>query len=201
MAPDDITSRHLSRQRVRGAPATLPDAAGFVRDYPAQELMRQTQRSLICPLEGAVTVAGLRAAFAKLTQAAEAQKLKITGDPLYVVKADPTTVAPNAREHEVCLPVRGEAREDGDVKPSRLEGGYYIVSATTGGLEDVENLYTWLFGKFLPARKHELTRPYILHRLIGAENGDAALTVEVQVPAILSIKPVRAAGASSDETT
>jgi DNA gyrase inhibitor GyrI len=201
MAPDDITSRHLSRQRVRGAPATVPGATGFVHDYAAQELLRQTQRSLICPLEGAITMTGLRDAFAKLTRVAEAQKLKITGDPLYVVKADPMVIVPNQREHEVCLPVRGEAKDDGDVKPSRLEGGYYIVSATNGGLEDVENLYTWLFGKFLPARKHELTRPYILHRVVGVQNGDPALTVEVQVPAILSIKPVRAAGASSAETT
>jgi DNA gyrase inhibitor GyrI len=195
MAGDDITSRHLSRQRVRGAPATVPGAAGFVHDYSAHELMRNTERSLVCPLEGPIGVASLRTAFAKLTSAAEAQKLKITGEPLYVVKADPTTVAPNQREHEVCLPVRGEAKEEGDVKPSRLEGGYYIVSVTTAGLEDVENLYTWLFGRFLPARKHELTRPYILHRILDL-NGDGGVAVEVQVPAILSIKPVRAAGAS-----
>ncbi|HEY3593714.1 MAG TPA: GyrI-like domain-containing protein [Polyangiaceae bacterium] len=195
MAGNDITSRHLSRQRVRGVPATVPGANGFIHDYSSQELLRHAQRSLVCPVEGPITVPALRAAFAKLTSAADSQKLKVTGDPLYVVKADPMSAPPNKREHEACLPVQGEAKEDGDVKPSRLEGGYYIVTHTAGGLDDLENLYTWLFGKFLPSRKHQLTRPYILHRIVGDSNGSAGVTIEVQVPAILSIKPVRAAGA------
>jgi DNA gyrase inhibitor GyrI len=201
MAPDDITLRHLSRQRIRGAPATIPGTSGFVRDYAASELSRQTQRSLVCPLAGPIDLAKLRDAFAKLSAAASAQKLKVTGQPLFAVKADPMVVVPNEREHEACLPVRGEAKEDGDVKPSRLEGGYHIVSTTAAGLEDVENVYTWLFGKFLPARKHELTRPYILHRIVaGLETGEGVI-VEVQVPATLSIRPVRAPGSGGDGAT
>jgi DNA gyrase inhibitor GyrI len=200
MAPDDITLRHLSRQRIRGAPATVPGSAGFVRDYDANEQLRQTQRSLVVPLTGEIDVAKLREVFAKLNASAAAQKLKVTGDPLYVVTADPMVVVPNQRTHEACLPVRGEAKEDGEVKPSRLEGGYYIISSTDGGLEDVENLYTWLFGKFLPARKHELTRPYILHRIVSGLDTGERVTVEVQVPATLSIKPVRAPGSAEEAT-
>ena len=201
MAPDDVTLRHLSRQRIRGAPATIPGTTGFVRDYAASEIQRQTQRSLVCPLQGEIDLAKLREAFDRLRAVAGAQRLKVTGDPLYVVKADPMVVVPNLREHEVCLPVRGEVKEDGDVKPSRLEGGYHIVSTTDGGLEDVENLYTWLFGKFLPARKHELTRPYILHRVVsGLDTGDGVV-VQVEVPATLSIRPVRAPGAAIEEAT
>src|SRR5260221_9174445 len=128
MAVDDTTLRHLSRQRVRGAPSTLPGTAGFVHDYDAAEVFRQTQRSLVSPLEGEITLPKLREAFAKLDAVAAAQKLKVTGEPLYVVKADPMVVVPNKREHEVCLPVRGEAKEAEGVKPSRLEGGYHIVS-------------------------------------------------------------------------
>jgi DNA gyrase inhibitor GyrI len=201
MAPDDITLRHLSRQRIRGAPATIPGTSGFVRDYVASELSRQTQRSLVCPLAGPIDLAKLRDAFAKLSAAASAQKLKVTGQPLFAVKADPMVVVPNEREHEACLPVRGEAKEDGDVKPSRLEGGYHIVSTTAGGLEDVENVYTWLFGKFLPARKHELTRPYILHRIVAGLEAGEGVIVEVQVPATLSIRPVRAPGSGGDGAT
>ncbi len=230
MAIDDITLRHLSRQRIRGAPSTQPGTAGFVPDYTAGELFRQTQRSLVCPLKGEITMDALREAFAKLESAAAAQKLRVMGDPLYVVKADPMDIVPNQREHEACLPVRGEAKEEGDVKPSRLEGGYYIISTTTAGLEDVENVYTWLFGKFLPARKHELTRPYILHRIVagldaarpapsntiaggaarpapsntiagGAARPAPSNTIEVQVPASLSIKPARAPGVGGEEPT
>jgi DNA gyrase inhibitor GyrI len=201
MAPDDITLRHLSRQRIRGAPATLPGSSGFVHDYATSELLRQTQRSLVCPLAGPLDPPKLREAFAKLLAVAVTQKLKVTGDPFYVVKADPMVIVPNQREHEACLPVRGEAKEDGEVKPSRLEGGYHIICTTEAGLDDVENLYTWLFGKFLPSRKHELTRPYVLQRIVsGLETGDG-IVVEVQVPATLSIKPVRVPGSASEEAT
>ncbi len=200
MAPDDITLRHLSRQRIRGAPSTQPGTAGFVPDYAASEVFRQTQRSLVRPLVGAITIDKLREAFATLEAAAQAQKLRVTGEPLYVVKADPMQVVPNQREHEACLPVRGDAKADGDVKPSRLEGGYHILCTTTGGLEDLENVYTWLFGKFLPGRKHELTRPYILHRIVAGLENATGLIVEVQVPATLSIKPARAPGVGSEES-
>jgi len=197
---DDITLRHLARQRVRGAPATKLGMSGFVPDYDASELLRQTQRSLVCPLPNEVTLDGLREAFVKLEAAARSQKLKVTGEPFYVVKADPMVVVPNKREHEACLPVRGEAKEEGDVKPSRLEGGYHVVCVTQGGLEDIENVYTWLFGKFLPSRKHEITRPYILHRIVTGLREGEPVVVEVQVPATLSIKPVRAPGAGAEES-
>src|SRR2546423_2943847 len=118
MAPDDdLTLRHLSRQRIRGAPATIPGTTGFVRDYAATEVLRQTRRSLVCPMVGEIDLAKVAEAFASLRAAAAAQKLTVTGDPLYVVKADPMVVVPHLREHEACLPVRGEAKEDGDVKP------------------------------------------------------------------------------------
>jgi DNA gyrase inhibitor GyrI len=196
---DDITLRHLARQRVRGAPATKLGLSGFVSDYDVSELLRQTQRSLVCPLPVEITLEGLRETFAKLQAAARAQNLRVTGDPFYVVKADPMVIVPNKREHEACLPVRGEAKEDGDIKPARLEGGYHVLCVTRGGLDDVENVYTWLFGKFLPSRKHEITRPYILHRLVTGLAEGEPVVVEVQVPATLSIKPVRTPGSVGEE--
>jgi DNA gyrase inhibitor GyrI len=197
---DDITLRHLARQRVRGAPATKPGLSGFVSEYDVSEQLRQTQRSLVCPLAGDITLDVLREAFAKLEAAAHNQKLKVTGDPFYVVKSDPTVIVPNKREHEACLPVRGEAKEEGDIKPSRLEGGYHVLCVTNGGLDDIENVYTWLFGKFLPSRKHELTRPYILHRVVTGLAPGQPVMVEVQVPATLSIKPVRVPGVGGEES-
>ena len=129
-------------------------SSGFVHDYAASELLRQTQRSLVCPLAGEIDLAKIREAFAKLAAVAAAQKLKVTGEPFYVVKADPMVVVPNQREHEACLPVRGEAKEEGDVKPSRLEGGYHIVTTTEGvaGVRLVANAVQALATKATTAR-------------------------------------------------
>jgi DNA gyrase inhibitor GyrI len=202
MAPDDVTLRHLSHQRVRGAPATIPGAAGFVPEYTAGEVLRPTQRSLVCALPPEITLAALRTAFGRLEEVARAQKLKIAGEPLFAVTADPMIVVPNQRAYEACLPVRGEAKEDGDVRPSRVEGGYHITSTTSAGLDDIENVYTWLFGKFLPARKHQLTRPYILHRVVSGLDpaSTTSAVIEVEVPATLSIKPTRGASGGEEAT-
>jgi len=55
-----------------------------------------------------------------------------------------------------------------------------------------ENLYTWLFGKFLPARKHELARPYLLHRLLPPAVGTLEPSaIEVQVPAHIGLREQR----------
>ena len=70
---------------------------------------------------------------------------------------------------------------------------------TPRGLPDLENLYVYLFGKFLPARKQQIMRPYVLHRVIAGleQNDPAALALSVFVPAVLSIKPVPASGAEA----
>jgi hypothetical protein len=51
----------------------------------------------------------------------------------------------------------------------------------------------------LPSRKHEITRPYILHRIVTGLTEGEPVVVEVQVPATLSIKPVRAPGVGGEE--
>ncbi len=194
MAVDDITKGHLARQRVRGAPSTIPGVSGFVGEYTAGEVLRQAQRALVVKLEGEITPDKLRDAFEQLAAAAREQRLTVTGDPLYLVKGDPMEVVPNKREHEACLPVRGEAKEQGAIKPMRLEGGLHIACTTTAGLDDLENLYTWLFGKFLPARKHELMRPCILHRFVSGLGPGETATIEVLAPATLSIKSAKPSG-------
>ena len=58
----------------------------------------------------------------------------------------------------------------------------------------------YLFGKFLPSRKQQLMRPYVLHRVIqGLDDDDPnALAISVFVPAVLSIKPVPIPGESAE---
>jgi DNA gyrase inhibitor GyrI len=115
---------------------------------------------------------------------------------MWVCLADPYLVEPPKRAYAALFPFRGAAREDGEIKVSRIDGGFYITTATDRGLPDLENVYTFLFGRFLPSKSHVLARPAILHRVLGTRDGtpvdeatmDRDLVVEVWVPAGFEMK-------------
>jgi DNA gyrase inhibitor GyrI len=190
---DEATQKQLAKLRVRGVPGIKPGMPNFVGEYPCREVQAPAVRVLqVGWAEGVIpTWALLKEAFAHLTAVRVQQKLAPAGDPMWVCLADPYLVEPPKRAYVAMLPFRGAAREeDGDVKVSRLDGGFYIATATDRGLPDLENVYTFLFGRFLPSKSHVLARPAIVHRVLGARDGappleamDRDLLVEVSVPA------------------
>ena len=147
----------------------------FVGEYPCREVQIPAVRALSLPwAEGvAPTRALIRDAFAELGAVAKGQKLKPEGDPMWVCLADPYLVEPPKRSYAAVFPFRGAAHEQGEVKVTRLDGGFYITTATDHGLPDLENVYTFLFGRFLPSKSHVLARPVILHRILGTKDGGA----------------------------
>ena len=200
-APDEITQRHLNRLRVRGAPSTIPGAVGFVGAYEAEEIWRQTGRALSLPLDRGFGLPALREAHAKLEETAAAHKLTVVEAPLFALKGDPNEDPPHKWEWEALLPIRGAAKlGDGEPKITRVQGGMHIATLTPRGLPDLTNVYVYLFGKFLPAHKQQLMRPYVLHRVIdGLDRDDATAAISVFVPAVLSIKPVPVPGEGTAE--
>jgi DNA gyrase inhibitor GyrI len=200
MASDETTQKHLNRLRVRGAPSTIPGTSGFVGSYDAEEIWRQTGRALVLPLDRHFTAATLREIYDKLAGAAARQKATPIEEPMFALKGDPSQDPPHKWEYEAVLPIRGAAKAEEDIVVSRIQGGMHIATLTERGLRDLRNVYVYLFGKFLPSKKQELMRPYILHRVVdGLEAGDDdALVIEVFVPAVLSIKPVPVPGESAE---
>jgi DNA gyrase inhibitor GyrI len=200
MPSDEITQKHLQKLRIRGAPSTIPGSTGFVGTYEAEEIWRQTGRALVLPLDRHLTAASLVAAYAKLADFAASQKLTAIEDPMFALKGDPAEDPPHKWEYEAVLPIRGAAKPEGDVTVARIQGGMHIATLTPRGLRDLRNVYVYLFGKFLPSKKQELMRPYILHRVLdGLEKGDDdALAIDLFVPAVLSIKPVPVPGESAE---
>jgi DNA gyrase inhibitor GyrI len=200
MPLDEITQKHLNRLRVRGAPSTIPGSVGFVSTYEAEETWRQTGRALVLPLERNFTATTLKEAYQRLSEMAARQKLTAVDEPMFALKGDPNEDPPHKWEYEAVLPVRGAGKAEDGVAIARIEGGMYIVSLTPRGLVDLKGLYIYLFGKFLPSKKQQLRRPYLLHQVLdGLEAGhDAALTIAVFVPAVLSIKPVPVPGEASE---
>jgi hypothetical protein len=110
---------------------------------------------------------------------------------------------PRKWEYEAVLPIRGAAdKAEEGIAIARIQGGMHIQTMTRG-LRDLENLYVWLFGKFLPSKKQQLMRPYLLHEIVdGLDQAphihDPNLVIAVWVPAVLSIKPVPIPGESAE---
>jgi DNA gyrase inhibitor GyrI len=196
MPLDEITQKHLNRLRIRGAPSTIPGSVGFVGTYEAEETWRQTGRALVVPLPRNFTAATVKEAYQRLADAAARQNLTPVDDPMFALKGDPNEDPPHKWEYEAVLPIRGAGKPEEGVAIARIQGGMHIVSLTSRGLGDLKSLYIFLFGKFLPSKKQQLMRPYLLHHVLdGLEQGnDAELTIAVYVPAVLSIKPVPAPG-------
>lgn len=199
---DPITQKHLDRLRIRGAPATIPGAAGLVGEYDAEETWRQTCRALVTPLDRNFNHVALRDAFAKLQRTADAQKLSIAEEPLFALKGDPAVDPPHLWQYEAVLPIRGGAKATDDgITVARIQGGMHIATLTPRGLGDLRNVYVYIFGKFLPAKKQQLMRPYLLHAVpqgLSSARHDDDLVIAVYIPAVLSIKPVPVPG---EETT
>src|SRR5262249_32448761 len=127
----------------------------------------------VVPLDRHFTAKSLNDAFARLREAAAQQKLVIAEDPMFALKGDPSEDPPHKWEYEAVLPIRGAARAEGDMSIARIQGGMHIASLTGRGLRDLKNLYVYLFGKFLPSKKQQLMRPYILHAVVdGLDKGD-----------------------------
>jgi DNA gyrase inhibitor GyrI len=201
LSSDEITQRHLQKLRIRGAPSTIPGSVGSVGTYDAEETWRQTARALVTPIERHFTAATLKDAYARLAAEAERQRLTPVELPLFALKGDPNEDPPHKWEYEAVLPVRGAGKTEEGFSIARIQGGMYIFTMTPRGLADLKNAYVYLFGKFLPSKKQQLMRPYILHRVVeGLEAGhDAALTIAISVPAGLSIKPVPVPGEEGGE--
>ncbi len=202
MPPDEITQKHLQRLRIRGAPATIPGTHGLVGAYDAEETWRQTCRALVVPLERGFTGAALRDAYTKLNEAAARNKATLFEEPMFALRGDPNEDPPHKWEYEAVLPFRGSGKAEEGISVARIQGGMHIASLTPRGLGDLKNLYTFLFGKFLPSKKQQLMRPYLLHSVaLGLEKPDThddALVIAVYVPAGLSIKPVPIPGESAE---
>ncbi|MGK4001886.1 hypothetical protein WMF31_04640 [Sorangium sp. So ce1036] len=191
MSSDEITPKPSRRPRARGAPATAP--ARVADAFHVEETWRQTCRALVAPLERAFTITALRAACARLTEAAARQGLTILEEPLFGLKGHPGEDPPHRWEYEAVLPIRGAARPEGDVAVARIDGGMHLAARTPRGLGGLKGLYGHVLGTCLPERKQELMRPYILHRvhrLAGGEEREPEQAIAVYVPAVLSIKPV-----------
>jgi DNA gyrase inhibitor GyrI len=186
----------------QGAPYAYSDNPGPSGGYTLGQVFRSTRRALALALDKpaetgkkrkrGIAIEALRDGQSKLSQIAAIQQLRVVEQPLIALHADPVKDKPGDWTWELLLPILGQAKADPDagVSLKRIYGGAYVETVTTGGFDDLDNLYRYLIGEYLPEHKQQLSRPVILHRVMDGLAGDGRtpLTLAVYVPIVLSLR-------------
>ncbi|MBW2453943.1 MAG: GyrI-like domain-containing protein [Deltaproteobacteria bacterium] len=197
-----MTQDHQAGASRRGAPYAYSEEPGLHERYPLSQTLRSTQRALALALEAPepdgkkrkreIPKETLRQGQSKLAQTAAVQQLRVLAQPMIALHANPLKDKPRDWTWELLLPVIGQAKadEDAGISIKRIHGGAYVETVTTGGFEDLDNLYDYLIGKFLPEHKQELTRSTLYHRVMDGLGSDdrTPLTLAVYLPIVLSLR-------------
>ncbi len=197
-----MTQEHQAGTGRRGAPYAYSDNPGPNGGYTLGQAFRSTRRALALALDKpaeddktskhGIAVEALRDGQSKLAQIAAVQQLRVLEQPLIALHANPLKDRLRDWTWELVLPVLGQAKADAEagVTLTRIYGGAYVETLTTGGFDDLDTLYSYLIGTYLPHHKHQLTRPVILHRVMDGLAGDGRtpLTLAVYVPIVLSLQ-------------
>lgn len=185
----DQTERAVAKMRIRGAPTSDPDVTPLVPDFAFGEILLPALRAVVTSLgEGRLTFDKLAPALDLVEAHLGTLEARRAGPAFVVVSSDPWSTEPHKRQHEVAIPITGEAKgsEDGRVSPRRIDDGSYVVGRVRCTAAQLEHVWTWLFGRFLPERNHRLARPAIRIAMHTdpRTTADAEMEYEIFVPVV-----------------
>jgi len=80
----------------------------------------------------------------QLSQALKDKKIKLAGCALGLLHEDPKTADLQKTHYEVCLPISGKLKEEGELKGKELEKGAFACMTHSGPAEKLPDSYATL---------------------------------------------------------
>jgi len=80
----------------------------------------------------------------QLSQSLKDKKIKLAGCALGLLHEDPKTVDLQKTHYEVCLPISGKLKEEGELKGKELEKGAFACMTHSGPAEKLPDSYATL---------------------------------------------------------
>lgn len=120
----------------------------------------------------------------QLSQFLKEKKVKITGAAIGLFHDDPKSFNPQKARYEVCLPISGKFKEEGEVKSKELEKGAYACITHSGPIEKLQDTYNTIL-KWVEENGYRIVGPTreIYHKGIGeAGVGPQECLIEIQFP-------------------
>ncbi len=123
-------------------------------------------------------------ALEQLSQSLKEKKVKIVGTAMGVFHGDPKSFDPQKAHYEVCFPISGKIKGEGEVKGKEMEKGAFACITHSGPLEKLPDTYRTIL-KWIEENGYQVsgsTRE-IYHKGIGEAGGSLQeCLIEIQIP-------------------
>lgn len=120
----------------------------------------------------------------QLSQFLKEKKVKITGAAMGLFHGDPKLFDPQKAHYEVCFPISGKIKGEGEVKGKELEKGAFACLTHSGPVEKLPDAYRAIL-KWIEENGYKITGPprEVYHKGIGvAEGSPQECLIELQFP-------------------
>jgi effector-binding domain-containing protein len=123
-------------------------------------------------------------ALEQLSLSLKAKNIKIVGTAMGIFHGNPKSFDPQKVHYEVCFPISGKIKGEGEVKGKELEKGAFACITHSGSLEKLPDTYREIL-KWIEDNRYQIagsTRE-IYHKGIGEVGGSLQeCLIEVQIP-------------------
>lgn len=123
-------------------------------------------------------------ALEQLSQSLKQKNVKIVGTAMGVFHDEPKSFDPQKVHYEVCFPISGKIKGEGEVKGKELEKGAFACITHSGPLEKLPDTYREIL-KWIEDNRYQIagfTRE-IYHKGIGEAGGSLqGCLIEIQIP-------------------
>ena len=123
-------------------------------------------------------------ALAQLTRSLQEKKVKLAGTAMGVFHDDPKSFDPQKAHYEVCYPISGKVKGEGEVKGKELEKGAFACITHSGTLEKLPETYQEIL-KWIEESGYRIVGPNreVHHKGMGESGGPPQdYLIELQFP-------------------
>ena len=120
----------------------------------------------------------------QISQSLKEKKVKISGDALGLLHGDPKGADFQQAHYEVCIPISGKIKGEGEVKARELEKGAFACVTHTGPLDKLPDAYKVIL-KWVEENGYMIsgaTREVFLKGVGETGGGSREVVIEVQFP-------------------
>jgi effector-binding domain-containing protein len=122
----------------------------------------------------------------QLTRILEEKKVKLAGVPLCLFHDDPKSEDAQKVRYEVCFPISGRIKGEGEVKGKELPRGAFACITHSGSIEKLPDAYREILG-WIEENGWQITGAgrEVYHKGVGgAEGPSQECLIEVQFPVV-----------------